>query len=121
MSAPQRLPMRLYFFGPTPLVGRARTAAEPCGSCPATAAGRARPAASLFEIFPAAGRRIRDFAVAIDVRCMHVKARGMGESSKPARAAWCRAGARFAPGRALLFGQMLLGVAALPSGVPREV
>ena len=35
----------------------------------------------------------------------HVEARGMGESSKPARAAWRRAGARFAPGRALLFGQ----------------
>ena len=32
---------------------------------------------------------------------------GMGESSKPARTAWRRAGARFTPGRALLFGQMV--------------
>ena len=36
----------------------------------------------------------------------HVVARGMGESPKPARAAWRRAGARFTPGRALLLGQM---------------
>ena len=32
---------------------------------------------------------------------------GMGESSKPARAAWRRAGARFTLGRALLYGQMV--------------
>ena len=38
--------------------------------------------------------------------CCALLARGMSESSKPACAAWRRAGARFTPGRALLLGQM---------------
>ena len=47
---------------------------------------------------------------------LHV-ARGTGESSKPARSAWRRAGARLIPGRALLFGQFALTMSRRRCGV----
>ena len=80
----------------------------------ATAAGRTSPSCAcsavvVLEPLAVAGHFI---GAHLDrkqcLRAKRVVARGMGASPKPSRAAWCRAGARFTPGRALIFGQMAL-------------